>query len=113
MRRLPAVTLAARNLRESQIQSGQDGVPGAGAMRFGAAIVRGPNWLGHCNPCRSKERLTMLYYAVLFLMIAVAAAVFGFNGLLAGAAGISKILFFVFPVLFAVSALIGVLRRQG
>jgi uncharacterized membrane protein YtjA (UPF0391 family) len=54
----------------------------------------------------------MLDYAVLFLMIAVAAAVFGFGGLAAGAVGISKILFFVFLLLFAVSAVIGVFRRR-
>lgn len=54
----------------------------------------------------------MLYFAVLFLVIAVGAAVFGFGGLAAGAAGISKILFFVFLVLFAVSVVIGVFRRR-
>lgn len=38
----------------------------------------------------------MLYWAAVFFVIAIAAAVFGFSGLAAGAAGIAKILFFVF-----------------
>ena len=40
----------------------------------------------------------MLYYAVVFFVIALIAAVFGFGGIAAGAAGIAKILFFVFLV---------------
>ena len=38
----------------------------------------------------------MLHYAVVFLIIALIAAVFGFGGIAAGAVGIAKILFFVF-----------------
>ena len=38
----------------------------------------------------------MLHYAVVFLVIALVAAVFGFGGIAAGAVGIAKILFFVF-----------------
>ena len=49
----------------------------------------------------------MLSWAIMFLVIALAAAVFGFGGIAAGAAGIAKILFFVFLVLFVVSLLMG------
>ena len=41
---------------------------------------------------------TMLHYAVVFLVIALIAAVLGFGGLAAGAASIAKILFVVFLV---------------
>jgi uncharacterized membrane protein YtjA (UPF0391 family) len=61
---------------------------------------------------RSKGRSTIIYYALVFLVIAVGAAVFGFGGVAAGAAGISKILFFVFLVLFVASGLTGLLRRR-
>ena len=44
----------------------------------------------------------MLYYAVVFFIVALIAAVFGFTGLAAGAAGIAKILF----VLFLIGAVI-------
>ena len=54
----------------------------------------------------------MLYYALVFFLSAVAAAVFGFGGIATGAMGIAKILFFVFLVLFVVSGLVGLLRRR-
>ena len=38
----------------------------------------------------------MLYYALVFLLIAIIAAVFGFTGISLAAAGIAKLLFFVF-----------------
>jgi uncharacterized membrane protein YtjA (UPF0391 family) len=53
----------------------------------------------------------MLYYAAVFLVIALVAALFGFTGIVAGAMGIAKILFFVFIVMFAVSLVAGLLRR--
>ena len=49
----------------------------------------------------------MLYWAAVFFVIALAAAVFGFGGLAASAAGIAKILFFVFLVLAVVSLIFG------
>lgn len=54
---------------------------------------------------------TMLYWAAVFFIIAIIAAVFGFGGIAVGAAGIAKVLFFVFLVLFIVSLLTGVIRR--
>lgn len=53
----------------------------------------------------------MLYYALVFFVIAIIAALFGFGGIAAGAVEIAKILFFVFLVLFVVSLVIGLLRR--
>jgi uncharacterized membrane protein YtjA (UPF0391 family) len=52
----------------------------------------------------------MLHYAVVFLVIALIAAVFGFGGIAAGAAEIAKILFFNFLVLFIASLLFGLFR---
>ena len=49
----------------------------------------------------------MLNYALLFLVIALVAAVFGFGGVYAAAAGIAKVLFFLFLVLFLVSLVMG------
>ena len=58
-----------------------------------------------------KKEMAMLYYAALFFVIALVAALFGFGGIAAGAAGIAKILFFVFLVLFVVSLIAGAMRR--
>ena len=49
----------------------------------------------------------MLWYAWVFLLVAIIAAVFGFGGIAAGAAEIAKILFFVFVVLFVISLFTG------
>lgn len=49
----------------------------------------------------------MLYWAAVFFVIALGAAVLGFGGLAAGAAGIAKIFFFVFLVLGALSIIFG------
>lgn len=55
----------------------------------------------------------MLYYAVVFFVVAIIAAVFGFGGIAAGATQIAKILFFLFLVLFLVSLIMGVLRGRA
>jgi uncharacterized membrane protein YtjA (UPF0391 family) len=49
----------------------------------------------------------MLYWAAVFFVIALVAAVFGFGGIAASAVGVAKILFFVFLVLAVVSFLFG------
>ncbi len=53
----------------------------------------------------------MLHYAVVFFVIALVAALFGFGGIAAGAMGIGKILFFVFIVLAVASLLVSLLRK--
>ncbi len=52
----------------------------------------------------------MLHYAVVFFVIALIAALFGFGGIAAGAVSIGKILFFVFIVLAIASFLFGSMR---
>jgi uncharacterized membrane protein YtjA (UPF0391 family) len=53
----------------------------------------------------------MLRYAIIFFVIALVAALFGFGGIATGAVEIAKILFFVFLVLFVVSLVAGLIRR--
>ena len=54
----------------------------------------------------------MLHYALIFFLIAIVAAVIGFGGLtMAASAGIAKILFFLFLVVFLVTLVMGVARR--
>jgi uncharacterized membrane protein YtjA (UPF0391 family) len=61
---------------------------------------------------RSCEEIFMLHYAVVFFVIALIAAVFGFGGIAASAVGIGKILFMVFAVLSIVSFLLGLGRKR-
>ena len=54
----------------------------------------------------------MLHYAVVFLVIALIAALFGFGGIAAGAASIAQTLFFVFVALAVITFLISMSRRR-
>lgn len=49
----------------------------------------------------------MLRWAILFFIIAIVAAVFGFGGVYEGAATIGKVLLFVFLILAVVSLVMG------
>jgi uncharacterized membrane protein YtjA (UPF0391 family) len=53
----------------------------------------------------------MLHYAVVFFVIALIAAVFGFGGIAASAVGIGKILFIVFAILAVASFLFGLIKK--
>ena len=52
----------------------------------------------------------MLSWAIIFLVVSLLAALFGFTGMAVAFAGIAKILFFIFLVLFVVSLLLHLFR---
>lgn len=53
----------------------------------------------------------MLRWALGFFILALIAALFGFGGVASAAAGIAKIIFFVFLILFAIALITGMVRR--
>jgi uncharacterized membrane protein YtjA (UPF0391 family) len=53
----------------------------------------------------------MLHYAVVFLVIALIAALFGFGGIAAGAVEIAKLLFFVFVIMAVAAFIVSLLRK--
>ena len=53
----------------------------------------------------------MLRWALIFLIVAIVAGIFGFAGIMVAAAGIAKMLFYIFLILFAVSLVAGLVRR--
>jgi uncharacterized membrane protein YtjA (UPF0391 family) len=53
----------------------------------------------------------MLSWALVFLIVALVAAAFGFTGIAVASAGIAKFLFFVFLVIFLVTLFMGYSRR--
>ena len=55
----------------------------------------------------------MLYWALMFLIIAIIAGVLSFGGIAIAAAGIAKILFFVFLVVFIVMLITGLMGRRS
>jgi uncharacterized membrane protein YtjA (UPF0391 family) len=80
---------------------------GRALAQAGPAAVIGRAGSGATHQAR---RVAMLHYAVVFFIIAIIAAVFGFTGIAAGAAEIAKILFYIFLVVFVVTLLLGVFR---
>ena len=55
----------------------------------------------------------MLYYALVFLLIALMAGFLGFGGVAFAAAGIAKILFFIFLAVFFVSLILHLARGSA
>jgi uncharacterized membrane protein YtjA (UPF0391 family) len=60
-----------------------------------------------------RKVVIMLNWALIFLAVALAAAVFGFGGIASASAGIAQILFFVFLALFAVTLIANLVRRAS
>lgn len=54
----------------------------------------------------------MLHYAVVFFVIALIAALFGFGGIAASAAGIAQLLFLIFIVLAVATFVVDLLRTR-
>jgi uncharacterized membrane protein YtjA (UPF0391 family) len=59
----------------------------------------------------SWEEAAVLRWALIFLVVALIAAVLGFGGIAGGAAEIAKILFYLFLVVFVISLILGLVRR--
>jgi uncharacterized membrane protein YtjA (UPF0391 family) len=58
------------------------------------------------------KETTMLRWSIGFLILALIAGILGFGGVADASVDIAKILFFVFAVLFAISALAAALRGR-
>jgi uncharacterized membrane protein YtjA (UPF0391 family) len=56
-----------------------------------------------CKVLLRDRRIDMLGWSITFLVIALIAALLGFTGIAIAAAGIAKLLFVIFLVLFLVS----------
>ena len=88
-------------------------MPQAPAAKLGASRTNraaSPHFPGVAAPIVQEP--AMLHYAVVFFVIALIAALFGFGGIAASAMGIGKILFVVFAVLAVASFLIGLVRKS-
>jgi uncharacterized membrane protein YtjA (UPF0391 family) len=60
---------------------------------------------------KSYEEVAMLRWALGFFIVALVAALLGFTGIAVAAAGIAKILFYLFLILFLVTLVGHLLRR--
>jgi uncharacterized membrane protein YtjA (UPF0391 family) len=60
-----------------------------------------------------RAAMTLLKWALIFFVISIIAAIFGFGGISAAAADIARVLFFIFVVIFVVLLVLGlVLARR-
>jgi len=55
----------------------------------------------------------MLYWALVFLVIALVAGLLGFGGIASAATGIAQILFFAFLVVFIIALMMGLINRRS
>jgi uncharacterized membrane protein YtjA (UPF0391 family) len=81
------------------------------------AVAWNPCGLGDVNRAkiakdRKSRRFAMLYWALMFLVIALLAGLFGFGGIASTATGMAQILFVIALILFVVSLFAGFLRRN-
>jgi uncharacterized membrane protein YtjA (UPF0391 family) len=76
------------------------------------ATLLGPGRAVGALSAISTRNHTMLHYAVVFFVIALIAAVFGFSGIAVGAVGIAKILFVVFAVLAVASVVYALVKTN-
>ena len=53
----------------------------------------------------------MLYWALIFLVIALVSAFLGFTGVAIAATGIAKLLFYAFLIIFLITLVMGLGRR--
>jgi uncharacterized membrane protein YtjA (UPF0391 family) len=66
----------------------------------------------HLIEVQLRGGFKMLYWALVFFLVAIIAALFGFTGISVAAAGIAKVLFFIFLILFVISLIFGVRSRR-
>jgi len=65
-----------------------------------------------CRIYRPGNGYHMLYYSLVFLVVAIVAGLLGFGAIAFAAAGIAKLLFFIFLILFLVSMITHLGRGQ-
>jgi uncharacterized membrane protein YtjA (UPF0391 family) len=60
-----------------------------------------------------RRRCIMLYWALVFLVVAIIAGALGFGGIAGTSAGIAQILFFIFLAFLVISLLAGLFKRAS
>ena len=92
------------------IEMGESGRESAMELKVGSK--RCQDAFGN-GPKVNMREVNMLGWAVTFLIVALVAAVLGFGGIAGAAVDIAKLIFFVAIVLFAISAVVGLLRGRS
>ena len=56
--------------------------------------------------------MSLLKWALIFLVVSIIAAVFGFRGIAAASADIARVLFYIFVVIFVVLLILGLVAAR-
>ena len=54
----------------------------------------------------------MLRWALIFFILSLVAAIFGFGGIASASAGIAKIIFFIFLIVFLISLIMSLIQGK-
>jgi len=88
-------------------------LPFATRRSYSERFSWGPSFRVEGKRCHAEKRSHMFGWAITFLIIALIAAVLGFGGIAGTAIEIAKIIFFVALILFAISAVVGLVRGRS
>jgi uncharacterized membrane protein YtjA (UPF0391 family) len=61
---------------------------------------------------KGTQLMSLLKWALIFLVVSIIAAVFGFTGISAASADIARILFYIFVIIFVVLLVLGVVAAR-
>jgi uncharacterized membrane protein YtjA (UPF0391 family) len=82
------------------------------AQRVGAANKEHWNQIGRSGYQRRSVATTLLKWALIFLVVSLVAALFGFTGISAASADIARVLFFIFLVIFVMLLVLGLMAGR-
>jgi uncharacterized membrane protein YtjA (UPF0391 family) len=68
---------------------------------------------GNDSSANKGPLMSLLKWALIFLLISIVAALFGFTGISAATADIARILFYIFVVIFLVLLILGLVVFRG
>jgi uncharacterized membrane protein YtjA (UPF0391 family) len=71
------------------------------------AFVAGVVWKAHGARAFEEQVMTLLKWALVFLVVSIIAGLLGFTGISAASADIARFLFYVFVVIFLVLLILG------
>jgi uncharacterized membrane protein YtjA (UPF0391 family) len=112
---LSSKSAAAQLLDITSIGLGKGAIPETAACKAlerARPVPRSPSGARLMTAGSSMEGEPMLYWAVVFLIIAIVAGILGFGGIASTAASMAQVLFFIFLVIFVVALVMGLMRRR-
>jgi uncharacterized membrane protein YtjA (UPF0391 family) len=75
-------------------------------------IAMRPVGHGRWPPTKRQQLMSLLKWALIFFLISIVAAIFGFGGVAAASADIARVLFYIFVVIFLVLLILGLLAAR-